>query len=57
MIEGCFTVTFDDPFWIGIFERFDERGYSAAKIIFGQEPNAEMIRLAVLRQYRGLALQ
>ncbi len=54
MIEGCFTVTFEHPYWVGIFERFDERGYSAAKIIFGKEPNAEMIRQAVLGQYRGL---
>ncbi len=54
MIEGCFTVTFETPYWVGIFERFDERGYSAAKIIFGREPNAEMIRQAVLYQYCGL---
>jgi Protein of unknown function (DUF2992) len=54
MIEGSFTVTFEDPFWVGILERFDERGYSVTKIIFGSEPNAETIRLTVLRQYLGL---
>ncbi len=54
MIEGSFTVTFEAPYWVGIFERIDEQGYAVAKIIFGAEPNAETVRLAVLREYRGL---
>jgi hypothetical protein len=54
MIEGNLTVTFEHPFWVGIFERIDERGYSVAKIIFGSEPNPETIYLTALSQYRGL---
>ena len=54
MIEGCFIVTFEAPYWVGIFERTDERGYSAAKYIFGSEPNAEIIHQVVLSQYRSL---
>lgn len=54
MTEGSFTVTFENPYWVGVFERFDERGYSAAKIIFGAEPNAEIIHMTILYEYRRL---
>ena len=33
-----FTVLFQPPFWVGIAERWDELGYSAAKVTFGAEP-------------------
>lgn len=32
------TVLFEDPFWIGILERFTAQGYAVAKTIFGAEP-------------------
>jgi hypothetical protein len=38
MMDGKCTVYFDDPFWVGIFERNDENGYSAARFVFGSEP-------------------
>ncbi len=31
------TVFFEDPFWVGAFERLDERGCSAARVVFGGE--------------------
>ncbi|MCI9155653.1 MAG: YjdF family protein [Lawsonibacter sp.] len=34
----CFTVLFQPPFWVGIAERWEESGYSAAKVTFGPEP-------------------
>jgi hypothetical protein len=55
MIEGSLTVTFEDPYWVGIFERLDERGYSVAKILFGSEPNAEIVHQVVLQQYHSLS--
>ena len=35
---SSFTVLFQPPFWVGIAERWDERGYQAAKVTFGAEP-------------------
>jgi len=54
MIEGTFTVMFEYPFWVGIVERHDERGYSVARIIYGAEPNDEMIIHSVRDGYRSL---
>lgn len=35
---SSFTVLFQSPFWVGIAERWDEEGYSAARVVFGPEP-------------------
>lgn len=35
---GSFTVLFQAPFWVGIAERWEESGYSAARVVFGPEP-------------------
>ena len=32
------TILFEDPFWIGLYERIDENKYEACKITFGAEP-------------------
>lgn len=32
------TVFFEDPFWVGVYEREDGGVYEAAKIVFGAEP-------------------
>lgn len=32
------TVYFEDPFWVGVWERWDDKGLTAAKITFGGEP-------------------
>lgn len=32
------TVLFEDPFWIGLFERTDGGKYQVARIVFGAEP-------------------
>lgn len=37
-VRARFTVFFEDPFWVGIYERTEERTYEAAKITFGPEP-------------------
>ncbi len=33
-----FTVYFEDPFWVGIYEREEDGRYSVCKITFGAEP-------------------
>ena len=37
-IKSSFTVMFEAPFWIGVYERFDEGYYEVCKITFGSEP-------------------
>ena len=42
-MEGMLTVYFEDPFWVGVFERDDETGYCVSRVVFGPEPtNAEL---------------
>ncbi len=31
------TVYFDEPFWVGVFERYEDGKLSAAKVTFGAE--------------------
>lgn len=37
-IKSELTVMFDSPFWIGIYERYDDGLYEVCKITFGAEP-------------------
>jgi hypothetical protein len=45
------TILFYDPFWVGIFERQDEMGYSAARIVFGAEPSDASVYQFILKDY------
>lgn len=36
-VSGKLTVYFDEPFWVGIFERVEEGKLSVAKVTFGTE--------------------
>ncbi len=38
-IKSSFTVLFEDPFWVGIYERTVGNEYEVCKITFGAEPN------------------
>ena len=33
------TILFEEPFWVGIFERANQNGCSATRVIFGPEPS------------------
>lgn len=37
-MKSSLTVLFDDPFWIGLYERVDGGKYEVCKITFGAEP-------------------
>ena len=37
-METKLTVYFDDPFWVGVFERIEDRKLSVCKVTFGAEP-------------------
>ena len=37
------TILFDDPFWIGLYEREDDTEYSVCRIVFGAEPRDQEV--------------
>ena len=49
------TVFFEDPFWVGVWERADESKYSAAKETFGAEPSEGELLAFVNERYGSLA--
>lgn len=48
---GKLTVYFEDPFWIGVFERIDGVKLSAAKVTFGAEPKDYEVQEFVAKHY------
>lgn len=53
-ITGRLTVFFDDPYWIGIFERIENGKLQAAKVTFGAEPEDCDIYEFILKAYSSL---
>ena len=53
-MEGTLTVYFDEPFWVGIFERCDNGRLSVCKVTFGAEPKEQEIYEFVLRHFTEL---
>lgn len=45
------TVYFDDPFWVGVFERIEDGNLSVCKVTFGAEPKDYEVLEFVLRHY------
>ena len=37
-VKGKLTVFFEEPFWVGVFERYENGKISVAKVTFGAEP-------------------
>ena len=48
------TVTLEGPFWVGIFERVDDDGLAAARVIFGKEPTDPELYQYILANYNAL---
>ena len=48
------TVYFDDPFWVGVFERMEDGTLSVCKVTFGTEPKDYEVWEFVLRHYDAL---
>ncbi len=42
------TVYFEDPFWVGVFERIEDGKLSVCKVTFGEEPKDYKVRDYVL---------
>ena len=49
--QGKLTVFFEDPFWVGVFERIEHGKLSASKITFGAEPKDYDVWEYVLKNY------
>ena len=50
-VIGRLTVFFEDPFWVGVFERIENGRLSAAKVTFGAEPKEPELLIYLLRHY------
>lgn len=50
-LSGSLTVYFENPFWVGVFERIDGGKLSAVKVTFGSEPKDCEIYEFVLSRY------
>lgn len=51
-MEGKFSVYFENPFWVGIYERQDDEGYSVARVVFGSEPTEAVLYEFILKNYK-----
>ena len=55
MYDSCvITVYFEDPFWVGLYERWEGEGYSACKVTFGAEPRDCQVYELLLSRWREL---
>ena len=50
-VSDRLTVFFEDPFWVGIFERIENRKLSVAKVTFGAEPKDYEVLEFINRNY------
>ena len=48
------TVFFEDPFWIGVFERIEDGKLSVAKVTFGAEPKDYEVQEYIQKYYFSL---
>ena len=37
------TVYFEPPFWVGLYQREDEEGFQACRVVFGGEPRDQQV--------------
>ena len=51
---GKLTVYFDNPFWVGVFERIEDEKLSVCKVTFGAEPKDYEVFQFILKNYSQL---
>jgi hypothetical protein len=50
VMDGKCTIFYEEPFWVGVFERYDENSCSIARYVFGSEPTDALL-LQFSKQY------
>ena len=50
-MKASLTVFFEDPFWVGVFERVDDGKLSVCKVTFGAEPKDYDVWEFILQNY------
>ena len=50
-VSSKLTIFFEDPFWVGVFERVSDGKLSAAKVTFGAEPKDYEVLEFINRNY------
>ena len=53
-VTGKLTVFFDNPFWVGVWERIEENKLSVGKVVFGAKPKDYEVYDFVLKNYNNL---
>lgn len=53
-VNSKLTVYFENPFWVGVFERIVDGKLSAVKVTFGSEPKDYEINCFILKNYYSL---
>lgn len=53
-VSSKLTVFFEEPFWVGVFERVENGKLSVAKVTFGAEPKDYEVYAYLLKYYDGL---
>ncbi|WP_055665123.1 YjdF family protein [Desnuesiella massiliensis] len=48
------TFFFKEPFWIGVFEAYENEGYKACKVTFGAETKDEEVYQFILKEFKNL---
>ena len=54
IVAGKLTVYFEEPYWVGVFERVEQGRLSAAKVVFGAQPRECDVYAFVLAEYHKL---
>ena len=53
-VSGKLTVYFEEPFWIGVFERIEDGKLSVSKVTFGAEPKDYEVQEYIQKHYASL---
>ena len=53
-VSGKLTVFFEEPFWVGVFERIGDGKLSVAKVSFGAEPKDYEVYEFIVKHYCSL---
>lgn len=53
-VKSSLTVLFEEPFWIGLYERFEHGQYEVCKVTFGAEPKDYEVQEFLLKNWHKL---